>query len=128
MSDVPQKLHLDKRAADLLDHGIGADDDLLTTEQLARWLGVSVQWLEIGRSRGYGPPWMRLGRRCRYARAAVRAWLAKRMHSSTQDYPDNDPTRRRGRQPGSKVVNGKVMPPQGQVSTEPSAKSSASAN
>ena len=53
----PIRHHLDRRAADLAQEGAaaGEPDDLLTTTEVAEWLGLSTQWLEIGRSRGYGP-------------------------------------------------------------------------
>ena len=48
--------HLDRRVKQIvaLDTD-NDDDDLLTTEQVAEWFGVSTQWLEIGRSNGWGP-------------------------------------------------------------------------
>jgi predicted DNA-binding transcriptional regulator AlpA len=80
--------HIDKRAAQLVAENIGSGgDDLLTTTQVAVWLCVSIPWLEIGRGRGYGPPFVRLTKRCvRYKRAAVRAWLEERAHHSTAEY------------------------------------------
>ena len=77
-STVPLKHHLDRRAADLIDEG-GDDDDLLDTPTTSVWLGVSSQWLEIGRSKGYGPPYVRLSpSRVRYRRGDVRRWLRER--------------------------------------------------
>jgi hypothetical protein len=50
-------LHLDRRAnaiaASIADR---PDDEIINTDELARWLGVSTQWLAIGRCRGYGRP------------------------------------------------------------------------
>jgi hypothetical protein len=58
-------------------------DELLTTAQVAAWLGVSVQFLEAGRAKGYGPDWMRLGPRAtRYTRAAVRRFLHTRAKAA----------------------------------------------
>jgi predicted DNA-binding transcriptional regulator AlpA len=75
---TPSSHHLDKRAGELA-AGDGDDDELLSSRQLADWLGVSVQWVEIGRTRGYGPPFLRLGpRMVRYRRGPVRKWLRKR--------------------------------------------------
>ena len=76
--------HLDHRIGQLL--ALAAvpttpanDDDLLTTKQLAGWLGVSEQWLELGRAKGYGPKYVQLGPRCiRYKRSDVIAWLKRR--------------------------------------------------
>ena len=82
-----KKLHLDKRAHTLAKAGEGDGDDLLNTQQLSDWLGVSTQWCEIGRCRDYGPKWIRVGaRRVRYRRSDVLAWLAERTYSRTADY------------------------------------------
>jgi predicted DNA-binding transcriptional regulator AlpA len=90
MDDVtsPQRFHLDKRAHTLA-ATVDADnaDELLTTAGVATWLGVSPSWLELGRHRGYGPPFERLGpRTVRYQRGRVRAWLDERSHRSTSEY------------------------------------------
>lgn len=73
--------HLDRRIGQLLAVPTtpANDDDLLTTKQVAAWLGVSDQWLEFARSKGYGPPYKRLGPRCiRYRRGDVVKWLKSR--------------------------------------------------
>ena len=86
-TQIPQKHHLDRRAADLAVIDWGNDDDLLTTPQVAAWLSVSEQFLEIGRHRGYGPKFLRLSpRRTRYRRGDVRQWLRERTHQSTAEY------------------------------------------
>jgi predicted DNA-binding transcriptional regulator AlpA len=83
----PQRLHIDKRAAALAAADDDNSDELLTTAAVATWLGVSPSWLELGRHRGYGPPYERLGTRTvRYQRGRVRAWLAERSHRSTSEY------------------------------------------
>ncbi|RUT85467.1 DNA-binding protein [Mesorhizobium sp. M7A.T.Ca.TU.009.02.1.1] len=63
-------------------------DDLLNTAQTAKLLGVSVQWVEISRSKGYGPPFIRIGpRNIRYRRDALRVWLKERAeYRSTREY------------------------------------------
>jgi hypothetical protein len=104
---------IDRRAADLAAMP-GDDDDLLNNKETSRWLGVSEQWLEIGRSRGYGPGYVRLSpRRVQYRRGTVRQYLIERAHQSTSEYD----TRRRdgspaGRKPGSKLVDGRVLAPE----------------
>lgn len=73
--------HIDQRADQVLAAAPAttSDDDMLSTVELSRWLGVSVQWLEIGRSRGFGPDFVKLGERCiRYRRGTVRHWLVTR--------------------------------------------------
>jgi predicted DNA-binding transcriptional regulator AlpA len=84
---IPIKHHLDRRAGELVENGAGNPHELLTTTATAEWLGVSSQWLEIGRSKAYGPPFVRLSpRRVRYRRADVLAWLQERTHRSTAAY------------------------------------------
>jgi hypothetical protein len=83
---TPKKFHLDKRAAAIA-AAAPDDDELMTTRQTALWLAVSEQWLEIGRHRGYGPAYERLGPRViRYSRKNVRKWLDQRSHKSTREY------------------------------------------
>jgi hypothetical protein len=82
------KHHLDRRAVDLIEAAnIGTDDELLTTPQTAVWLRVSPQWLEIGRSRGWGPSYLKLSpRRVRYRVGDVKQWLAERSYRCTAEY------------------------------------------
>lgn len=78
------KTHLlDRRAQDLIaEGGAGNSDELVTTTELASWLRVSPAWVEIGRGKGYGPPYVRIGpRRIRYRRADVLRWLESRVHA-----------------------------------------------
>jgi hypothetical protein len=83
---VKKKFHLDKRAAKLAAVP-GDDDDLLTTAQVAEWFGVSEQWLEIGRSKGYGPSFERLAPNIiRYSRGKARKWLNGRNYTCTSEY------------------------------------------
>jgi predicted DNA-binding transcriptional regulator AlpA len=89
--------HLDPRAEDLIAAGAGKVNDLLTTEQVAAWLGVSMQWLEIGRHHGYGPPYVRISpRMIRYRRGDVLTWLAGRTHTCTADCHTSRKRRNRG--------------------------------
>lgn len=60
MKKRKRTFHIDKRAGDVIAASSGGADDLLDTEAVAKWIGVSTQFLEIGRSRGYGPEFMRL--------------------------------------------------------------------
>jgi predicted DNA-binding transcriptional regulator AlpA len=89
-SQAPPRLekahHLDKRAERLIGEE-GNDDDLLSTSAVALWLGVSCQWLELGRSKNYGPKYKRLSPRViRYRRGDIIAWLKSRTRSCTADY------------------------------------------
>lgn len=59
-------------------------DEFLCTKQLAKMLGVSVQWLEIGRCYGYGPKFCKLGAGLvRYRLSDVMKWVAVRTYEST---------------------------------------------
>jgi predicted DNA-binding transcriptional regulator AlpA len=93
---APGRHHLDRRADHLAREGAAAGDtdDLLDTKALAAWLGVSTQFLEIGRHRGYGPRFVRLStRRTRYRRGDVIDWLRERTHAATAEYQrDRPPT------------------------------------
>ena len=85
---MTQRHHLDRRAPELIEKGRDGDpDELLTTKEMAAWLGVSEQWLEIGRSKRYGPPFIRMGpRMIRYRRGTGIHWLEERTHRSTAEY------------------------------------------
>lgn len=85
----PKRLHLDKRAGGLLlmvaedsDH-----DQMLTTPETAAFLGCSVQFLEIGRVSGYGPPAVHVtSRMVRYKKAALIKWLEQRRKLYERGY------------------------------------------
>jgi hypothetical protein len=82
-------MHIDKRAKRLLADPLseGADDDLLTTRQVADWIQYSTQSLEIMRGKGSGPLFVRVTPKViRYRREAVRVWLRRRECNSTADY------------------------------------------
>ena len=50
-------------------------DELLTPEEAARLLRRAKRTLETWRYRGYGPPWVRVGRTPMYRRRDIEAWL-----------------------------------------------------
>ena len=79
-----KKHHIDKRAHVIVGADIGADDELLSTQAVANWLGVSTQFLEIGRHKGHGPKFTKISPRCvRYMRGDVLKWLRARVQSRT---------------------------------------------
>jgi predicted DNA-binding transcriptional regulator AlpA len=88
LPDTGRRLHLDRRVeAIIAATGEGSDDDLLTTLQVANWLGTSPQWVELGRAKGYGPPFMRIAPQVvRYKRSAILAWLKDREFTRTSEY------------------------------------------
>ena len=62
--------------------------EILNTTQLAKFLGVSTQYLEIARLKGNGPPFSRVGRLVRYRRATIDAWLeAHEVRSTSEERP-----------------------------------------
>jgi hypothetical protein len=85
---VPKKHHLDQRADKIIATEIDAEnDELMTTHEVAVWFGVSDEWLEIGRSKGYGPPFTRVGpHSVRYLRSKCREYLQARTYASTAEY------------------------------------------
>ena len=95
MQATPKKHHLDRRADAIACANAGIADDLLSTAELAQWLGCSAQWLEIGRGKNYGPKFVRVtGRTIRYRRADVLEWLETRTHKSTAEYVGATDTRK----------------------------------
>ena len=97
--DSDRRLHLDRRIEALVVTAPeAANDDLLTTQQVASWFGVTAQWVELARAGGYGPPFTRIAPQAiRYNRAAVVAWLKEREHKRISDYADTP--RRKPRKP-----------------------------
>ncbi|HEV3365538.1 MAG TPA: helix-turn-helix domain-containing protein [Acidimicrobiia bacterium] len=53
----------------------GADDHLMTIEEVGAYLQVPVKTLYDWRHKGCGPRGMRVGRYVRYRRSEVDAWL-----------------------------------------------------
>lgn len=81
MPVINTKHHIDRKAREILDQLAVdlADDTLLTTLQCANWLGVSTQFLELGRIRNYGPPAVSIAPRViRYRKNSVLRWLIER--------------------------------------------------
>lgn len=89
---APTRHHLDRRGDQIAQQIAGDEDELLSTSDVSELLGVSTQFLEIGRHKGYGPPFVRLSARCvRYRRADLRGWLQARQHQAVSEYR-NDKT------------------------------------
>lgn len=59
------------------------DDELLDQSHVAMLLGTTTKFLEARRVRGGGPPFIRVGRLCRYSRADLNVWLTSHRMSST---------------------------------------------
>jgi hypothetical protein len=82
-----QRHHLDRRANRLADEGDkGNADELLTSQQVADWLGITEQWVKQGVPNDYGPPFVKpFPEVTRYKRRDVVRWLRgrARLHAST---------------------------------------------
>jgi excisionase family DNA binding protein len=55
------------------------DSELMTVQDVARYLRVPVGTLRNWRVTGDGPPAARIGRHVRYRRADVESWVAERV-------------------------------------------------
>jgi excisionase family DNA binding protein len=55
---------------------------LMTPELCARYLGMSMRWLEKMRADGGDLPYIKIGRAIRYRRADVDAWLLAQRRAS----------------------------------------------
>lgn len=58
---------------------------LLLPDEAGEFLGFSRSWLAKLRMTGEGPKFIKLGRKVRYARADLDAWVAAGRASSTSD-------------------------------------------
>ena len=56
---------------------------LLTPADAANYLRLSASWLAKSRMRGYGPPYVKLGRSIRYREADLGQWMKSRLRLST---------------------------------------------
>jgi hypothetical protein len=62
-------------------------EERITTKELATWLGVSEQMLEINRHNGVGPTYERVGPKAiRYRIGTVLTYLKSTQHKSTSEY------------------------------------------
>lgn len=84
----PVRLHIDRRAGVVAAQIVHGDpDELFRTPEAAQLLGVSPQFLELGRHNGTGPKFIRLSpRMVRYKRSDLVAWLRERSHVCTKEY------------------------------------------
>lgn len=88
----PAKLFLDRRAQRLAEVTFH-HDQMLTTQQLAAWLEVSVPFVEIARTKGkgFGPPYKRLANKVvRYRCGDVIEWLKSRTYACTSEYENSE--------------------------------------
>jgi hypothetical protein len=93
---IANTLHIDRRAGQIIAQSGDANaqaeihnaDDMMSTKEVADWLGVSEQFLAIRRNQHNGPRFIRVSpRKIMYQRRDVLVWLERRKYASTQDYP-----------------------------------------
>ena len=63
----------------------GAMERLLTPEEAAQFLRVSLSWLAKARMSGEGPAFIRVGRSIRYSETALLQWVKSRQRLSTSE-------------------------------------------
>jgi len=54
---------------------LSGEEPLWTPDELSRFLSIPEKTLREWRSKGYGPPWRKLGKHVRYEPDRVREWL-----------------------------------------------------
>lgn len=63
--------------------GRDSDDRLLTQDEVVQKFGLGARFLEMARTKGDGPVYVKVGRAVRYRAADVRAWLAANTIENT---------------------------------------------
>jgi excisionase family DNA binding protein len=76
--------------------GMAEPEALMSQQALADYLGVSVATVQRWRREDTGPPWLLVGNRPRYRRAAVDSWLEAQA-------PARRPRKRPRRSPGERT-------------------------
>lgn len=62
------------------------DDELYTTRNVSGFTKQSPKTLEAWRLKGYGPPYLKIGRLVRYRGRDIRQWLdASTRHSTSEE-------------------------------------------
>ncbi len=65
-----------------LSNHLAALEPLLSTEELAEYLGVPVKTIYEWRTGGHGPCAVRVGRHLKFAVSDVQAWVAQQREAS----------------------------------------------
>ena len=58
-------------------------DTLIAAAQVPKYLGIQRQTLARWRHEGFGPQWVRMGRRIFYRSSDLRAWIESRVRHNT---------------------------------------------
>lgn len=67
------------------ENSVSNPSQLENQDQAAAYLGLSPRTLECWRLTGAGPVYIKVGRRVRYRRSDLEAWLDARLRTSTSD-------------------------------------------
>lgn len=59
--------------------------EYMNTKQAADYLGFSHQFLEIGRHKGYGPPYLKFPQAVKYRRCDLDAWAEQHLRQHTSE-------------------------------------------
>lgn len=62
---------------------IADQEALLDETEAARFLAISIRTLQAWRTKGAGPPFVRLGRAVRYSRHALIDWVHANTYSTS---------------------------------------------
>lgn len=71
--------------ADIVRDNPGWLDEAVTTAEASRITGFPVCTLHTWRSRGGGPPFLKVGSAVRYQRRALFEWMVARQRANTAD-------------------------------------------
>ena len=78
-------------------------EELLTEQEAAAFLGISVRFLQNRRTRGGGPPYVEISRRCvRYRRRDLIPWLDALSKPHTSAKTASDGQRKIGAAPANR--------------------------
>lgn len=58
----------------------------ITTDEVAKQLGVASSTLRKWRTRGIGPPFTKLGGAIRYAPDSISDWISRQTYQATSEY------------------------------------------
>ena len=93
------------------DTGHGGPDDMLTTAEAAKVVGLSPRSLERYRVTGEGPLYYKLGRRVLYRRGDLVTWMRERVRRSTSDPGPRIPKKNNKRNDQPPSPRGRDAPP-----------------
>ena len=64
---------------------------LMKENEAAKYLGMSLSWMQRSRWDGSGPPFVKLNHAVRYRQSDLEAWIEARLQRSTSETRGNTP-------------------------------------